>query len=78
MLLMHEGSCLFIPRKGGGRLDYANDVDLTEACEIVYRIAITEAQWRGKSKPIVSPVVRKVCYPRIAGRRQSQTGWPTA
>jgi hypothetical protein len=69
MILMHEGSCLFIPRNNGSKLMIATDVTLTEACELLHS--------RRSRGLITGPPVRKVAYPKFAGRRQqSGTGWP--
>lgn len=77
MVLMHEGSCLFIPRSNGGRLMIATDVTLTEACEMALNDIKVRAMQANKPKPIVGLSVRKVAYPRVAGKRQqSGTGWP--
>jgi len=78
MLIIHEGSCLFIHREGKRGFVLAEDVDLTEACEIMLDSAKAMEQHRKTGNLIVSPVIRKVAYPRTVSpmRRQSSTGWP--
>lgn len=77
MTVLHEGSCLFIYRSNGSRLELANDVTLTEACELMLEHMKLECKARAMPIPVVSLAVRKVAYPKIAGKRkQSSTGWP--
>jgi hypothetical protein len=77
MIIMHEGSCLFIPRNNGTRVTLANDMTLTEACEYMLKDVQMRAKFDGAPKPVIGLAVRKVCYPRVPGkRRQSSTGWP--
>lgn len=74
MAVMHEGSCLFIARSNGTRLMLAEDVTLTEACEVMLSNAKSQSKWLGLTEPIVGPAVRKTLRKPV--RRQSQTGWP--
>lgn len=78
MIVMHEGSCLYVQRRDGTRLVILNDVDFNEACEYLLTELKHEYWLRDEKLTLaVSPAVRKVCYPRKPGKRQrSQTGWP--
>lgn len=75
MLVLHEGSCLYVPR-GNDKLVIADDVTLTEACELRLQEAKYDAEIRSEPKPFVSPVVRKVLKPLRRSHTQVGTGWP--
>lgn len=75
MIIMHEGSCLFVPRSDGTKLMLAEDVTLTEACEIMIADAKRQSKWLDLPEPITGVAVRKTLRKPVV-RKPSDTGWP--